>query len=82
MMPLRNPPGGRQVFMVRMLVLLIAVMMLAYTEAMERFDFIVYDKLCLLQQHQIRNGDVVIIAIDDESLTTLGPWPWSRWRRI
>ncbi len=78
MMPLRNPPGGRQVFMVRMLVLLIAVMLLAYTEALERFDFIVYDKLCLLQQHQIRNGDVVIIAIDDESLTTLGPWPWSR----
>ncbi len=78
MMPLHNPRGGRQIFMVRMMVLLMAVMLLAYTEVLERFDFIVYDKLCLLQQHQLRNGDVVIVAIDDESLATLGPWPWSR----
>lgn len=42
-----------------------------------RFDGVVYD-------HALRNGwrlapqDIVIVAIDDESLQAVGPWPWRR----
>ena len=44
---------------------------------LSRFDAMVYD-------HALRHGwreaprDIVIVAIDDESLQAIGPWPWRR----
>ena len=77
-------PGdsGRWVggFIARLAVILIVIAGMIYTQALERFDFMMYDKLSMLQrmsapQHE---ADVAIIAIDDESLNVLGHWPWSR----
>lgn len=67
-------------FIVRLAVILVAVAGMIHTQILERFDYMIYDKLSALQrmsayQHQ---DDVVIIAIDDESLNVLGRWPWSR----
>ena len=44
---------------------------------LSRFDGVVYD-------HALRHGwreaprDIVIVAIDDDSLQAIGPWPWRR----
>lgn len=40
-------------------------------------DAIVYDQ-ALKARPITPGGDVVIVAIDDASLATLGRWPWSR----
>lgn len=74
--------SGRWVggFIARLAVILIGVAGMIHTQILERFDFMMYDKLSALQRmstHQ-REEDVVIIAIDDESLNVLGRWPWSR----
>jgi len=74
--------SGRWVggFMARLAIILIAVAGMIYTQVLERFDYMMYDKLSVLQRMTIhqRQEDVVIIAIDDESLNVLGRWPWSR----
>jgi len=64
-------------FAARIVILLAAVAYLAYAEVLERFDYILYDKMAVLQQYP-QDPDIVIIAIDDESFKALGRWPWSR----
>ncbi|MBL8500999.1 MAG: EAL domain-containing protein [Nitrosomonas sp.] len=64
-------------FAVRIVILLAGVAVIAYTEVLERFDFILYDKIAVLQQYP-QDPDIVIVAIDDESFKVLGRWPWSR----
>lgn len=64
-------------FAIRIVILLAGVAFIAYAEVLERFDFILYDKIATLQQYP-QDPDVVIVAIDDESFKTLGRWPWSR----
>jgi diguanylate cyclase (GGDEF)-like protein/PAS domain S-box-containing protein len=61
----------------RMTVLLIGIVLIAYTEALERFDFIIYDKLSTLR-HYPQDPNIAIVAIDEESFKVLGRWPWSR----
>lgn len=58
-------------------ILLTSVIVIAYTEILERFDFIIYDKLLTLSQYPY-DPDIALITIDDESLRILGHWPWSR----
>ncbi|MDV6342297.1 EAL domain-containing protein [Nitrosomonas sp. Is24] len=64
-------------FAARIVILLTGVAAIAYTEVLERFDFILYDKIAVLQQYP-QDPDIVIVAIDDESFKVLGRWPWSR----
>ncbi len=40
-------------------------------------NYLVYDYSLQVVQHP-SSGDVVIVAIDDRSLASLGRWPWSR----
>ncbi len=61
----------------RILSLLAIVAMIAHTEVMERIDFVIYDVMSILRL-QPRDTDLIIIAIDDESIRNLGAWPWSR----
>ena len=42
-----------------------------------KLDQVLYDEGLALQERPARN-DVVIVAIDDESLAAKGPWPWRR----
>lgn len=47
--------------------------------SLQRVDHLIYDTLLVGQDHH-GHGDVVILAIDDDSLQQLGRWPWSRQR--
>ncbi|MDE2389381.1 MAG: CHASE2 domain-containing protein, partial [Betaproteobacteria bacterium] len=67
----------RYSFAARIVILLAAVAYLAYAEVLERFDYILYDKMAVLQQYP-QDPNIVIVAIDDESFKALGRWPWSR----
>lgn len=64
-------------FNFRFAILLAGVIFVTYSEVLERFDFIIYDKLSTLKPYS-PDPDIVIVAIDDESLKVLGHWPWSR----
>ena len=64
-------------FAARIVILLAGVAYLAYAEVLQRFDYILYDKMAVLQQYP-QDPDIVIIAIDDESFKVLDRWPWSR----
>ncbi len=52
-------------------------LMLVYTQWLQKWDYVLYDTY-------LRHGasavpdDIVIIAIDEHSLTKLGRWPWPR----
>ena len=56
--------------------LAIAILSL-YTNAFGRVDNLIYD-LALRTMSPRPNHDVVIVAIDEKSLRSLGRWPWSR----
>lgn len=76
MIPL-NHLRRHNTFTLRIVMLLFSVALIAYTEVLERFDSILYDKISTLQQYP-RDPDIIIVAIDEESLKVLGHWPWSR----
>ncbi len=61
----------------RILSLLVIIAMIAYTEVMERIDFVIYDVMSIFQPPP-KATDLIIVAIDDESIRDLGSWPWSR----
>ncbi len=44
----------------------------------ERADKAVYD-LSVAAQHHAASDDIVIVAIDDPSISAIGRWPWRRW---
>ena len=50
---------------------------LALTPAADRADNLVYDSLIRLQDGPA-DPSIVIIAIDDRSLSAIGRWPWTR----
>jgi CHASE2 domain-containing sensor protein len=45
--------------------------------AADRSDNLFYDWSTRVASHETP-GDIVVVAIDDESLAALGPWPWPR----
>lgn len=57
--------------------LLVLGLLLSYTHGLERFDRFIYDSL---SRHITRPpaDNIVIIAIDEESLSQYGQWPWPR----
>jgi CHASE2 domain-containing sensor protein len=62
--------------------LLIAVLVLgAYVMKhpfIETLELKTYDLRASLRQTRVAPGDIAIVAIDDESITKLGRWPWPR----
>lgn len=42
-----------------------------------RIDNLIYDRLAQVNRHR-SSDDIIIVAIDDESLRRVGRWPWSR----
>ncbi len=57
--------------------LLIIVAFLSASGWLERLDWMIYDRIISVQSFQ-PDSDIIIVAIDDESLQALGQWPWSR----
>lgn len=59
------------------LILLGLVVLMTITGALSRIDNLIYD-LAQNIQHRPPAQDIVIVAIDEDSLSQLGRWPWSR----
>lgn len=47
---------------------------------LRNLDNTVYDRLSALFVHNIASEDIVIVAIDDDSIQEMGHWPWRRAR--
>ncbi len=52
-------------------------LILVYTQWLQNWDHVIYDTYLKYWSHPAAN-DVVIVAIDKQSLTKLGRWPWPR----
>jgi adenylate cyclase len=50
----------------------------AVGKVMQRAEWIFYDLRFSLRGHRTPHPDIVIVAIDDSSISKLGAWPWSR----
>ena len=81
---LSTPPGPGQRARVRQrewltltLALLALVLWLSPAHRLERLNHLVQDAAMRLQPRSA-HPDIVIIAIDDASLATIGRWPWRR----
>ena len=58
-------------------VLIVFAYTLANNAAIQRIDYLLYDYFLNLQGNRT-SSELVIVAIDDSSLSELGRWPWSR----
>jgi len=54
------------------------IFLLAGTDSLNRVEGVAYDLGVRYSWDRPANKNVVVIAIDDASVKTLGPWPWSR----
>ena len=61
----------------RSALLLMVIAYLPFSGWLERFDWMIYDKISYWKQF-IPDDQIVIVAIDEKSLQTIGRWPWSR----
>ncbi len=80
---MRTAPRGRLRSLVEwgVLVLLAALLTIGavHWSVVERLDSALYDTVITLHGHPARD-DIVIVAIDDQSLDAMGRWPWPRRR--
>ncbi|GAQ30402.1 multi-sensor signal transduction histidine kinase [Ralstonia sp. NT80] len=80
---MRAAPRGRLRSLVEwgVLVLLAALLTIGavHWSVVERLDSALYDTVITLHGHPARD-DIVIVAIDDQSLDAMGRWPWPRRR--
>lgn len=81
--PWRRAPGavfGRRKLVEWTLLLAAALALVAVAARYgwaERADLAIYD-LAISAQHHAARDDIVIVAIDDASITAIGRWPWRR----
>jgi diguanylate cyclase (GGDEF)-like protein/PAS domain S-box-containing protein len=75
--PRLNQFRNRNAFILRIIVLVVGVALLSFSEALERIDSVFYDKISLIQQSS-PSSNIVIVSIDEASLQAFGRWPWSR----
>ena len=59
------------------LILLLLTVFIHSTGLFSRVDNLLYD-LGQKLHHQVAPADVVIVAVDEDSLSRIGRWPWSR----
>lgn len=67
----------RNTFLLRAILLITGVGLLSFFAVLERIDAVIYDQISTIQ-HYPPDDDIVIVAIDEESIKALGHWPWSR----
>ena len=51
---------------------------LCYLNFFQALDFQLYDSLIKLRKQPEQNQKILMVKIDDPSITALGEWPWSR----
>src|SRR5262245_26238537 len=73
-------PRFRRIVMLCGLVptVVVAFLSLYRPAAMASFDFGVYDMLSRALPTRIPSDRIVIVDVDERSLTTVGQWPWRR----
>jgi diguanylate cyclase (GGDEF)-like protein/PAS domain S-box-containing protein len=76
-MELRSIRSIVNTFIFRAISLIVVVAFLSNSNWLEQLDWIIYDKAISLQTLR-PDSDIVIVAIDEESLQMIGRWPWSR----
>ncbi len=67
----------RSTFILRAILLIASVGLLSFFAVLERIDAAIYDQISTIQPYP-PDDNIVIVAIDEESIKTLGRWPWSR----
>ncbi len=60
------------------LTLLITAFYFLKANFLETFEYKFYDIRSKLRQHSKPGDDIIIVAIDDNSIGNIGRWPWSR----
>jgi diguanylate cyclase (GGDEF)-like protein len=56
--------------------LVVALLMVVRPAPVERLDLLAYDVMA--PSHPVGAGAAVVVAIDDDSLASIGRWPWPR----
>lgn len=69
--------GLSEKFILSFCLVAIALILVA-TDWLWRWDRLVYDLNIWFWSHSPPGNDIVIVAIDEHSLSVLGRWPWSR----
>lgn len=72
--------GGRRILLEWLILILLATAAMVAAVSFDLFrraDNLIYDRLVWLQREPASN-DIIIVAIDDESISRLGRFPWSR----
>jgi CHASE2 domain-containing sensor protein len=59
------------------LILLVLTVLIHTTGIFSRVDNLLYD-IGQKLHHQVAPADVIIVAVDEDSLSRIGRWPWSR----
>ena len=64
----------------RLLPFLLALLaaLLTLSGLLLRLDFWLYDGLIRLKSNHNQTSDIVVVAVDERSLSELGRWPWPR----
>ena len=57
--------------------LIVIAYLISGNAAVQRIDLLLYDYFLNLQDNRV-SDEVLVVAIDDASLNSLGQWPWSR----
>jgi len=68
----------REWLILSLLLCILTVAMVNF-KSLERLDMVAYDRYMQLNSREARD-DILIVAIDDYSLSELGKWPWPRQR--
>jgi len=77
--PNTGPTGRRLVFLCGLVPVLVAAVLPLYQPTfLSRLDRAVYDTLARSAPTQRPGKDVVIVDVDERSLSTIGQWPWRR----
>ncbi|WP_213982698.1 CHASE2 domain-containing protein, partial [Sphingomonas sp. dw_22] len=72
--------SGRRIFIEWLAVALLAtagIALTVWTDLFRRADNLVYDRLVWLERQPARD-DIIVVAIDDESVHRIGGFPWPR----
>lgn len=72
--------SGRRIFIEWLAVALLAtagIALTVWTDLFRRADNLVYDRLIWLERQPARD-DIIVVAIDDESVHRIGGFPWPR----
>lgn len=72
-----NKRSASGISMLRVALLLIIVGLLSVSGWLQRLDWLIYDGIVGRQSFPV-DSDIVLVAIDDDSLRAIGKWPWTR----